>query len=147
VAVNIYQAVKQAMQDLIAPQLESLRGDITAMGVRVDALRAEMQTEFKTVRTEMQSEFKAVRTELRAEIETLRGEMGGLRGEIGGLRGEIGEVRGEIGEVRGDVRALRAELNGLRGETTANFSRLDERLTIALDVRERIVALEARLPR
>ena len=42
VAVNIYQAVKQAMQDLIAPQLESVRGEITALGAKVDGLRAEM---------------------------------------------------------------------------------------------------------
>lgn len=115
VAVNSYQAVKQAMQDLIAPQLESLRGDITAVGASVGALRAEMQ-----------SEFKAVRTEMRADMTDLRGEMA---------------------EMRGDMQALRAELNGLRGETSANINRLDERLTIAIDVRERIVALEARLAR
>jgi hypothetical protein len=72
VAMNVYQAVKQAMQDLVAPQIESLKGDIAG----------------------------------------LRGEMSGIRGEMNGIRAEI--------------RAL------------------DERLTIALDVRERIVALEAR---
>jgi hypothetical protein len=133
VAVNIYQAVKQAMQDLIAPQLESLRGEVTAVGAGVNALRGEMQ-----------SEFKAVRTEFRADLETFRGE---VRADMAEVRGDVAEVRGEMAEMRGDLRALRAELNGLRGETSANLVRLDERLTIALDVRERIVALEARLPR
>jgi hypothetical protein len=88
VAANVYQAVKNAMQDLIAPQIESLRGEIGA----------------------------------------LRGEMNGVRGEMSSLRGE-----------------MRAEIGGLRAEMTANIARLDERLTIALDLRERIVALEAKV--
>ena len=89
-AVNIYQAVKQAMQDLVAPQIESIKGEITAL-----------------------------RAEVRGEVNALRGEMTGLDGK----------------------------LTGLRSEVAANFARLDERLTIALDLRERIVALEARLTR
>ena len=56
-------------------------------------------------------------------------------------------MNGLRAEMHGELNGLRAELNGFRGETTANFARLDERLTIALDVRERIVALEGRLPR
>jgi len=90
VAANIYQAVKQAMQDLVAPHMESIKGEITT-------LRAEM----------------------RGEVRALRGEMSGLDGKMDGLRSEV----------------------------TANFARLDERLTTALDLRERIVALEARLAR
>jgi hypothetical protein len=90
VAVNIYQAVKQAMQDLVAPQIESIKGEITAL-----------------------------RAEVRGEVNALRGEMTGLDGKMTGLRAEV----------------------------AANFARLDERLTMALDLRERIVALEARLTR
>ena len=96
-AVNIYQAVKQAMQDLVAPQVESIKGEITAL-----------------------------RAEVRGEVNALRGEMTGLRGEMTGLDGKM---------------------DGLRAEVAANFARLDERLTMALDLRERIVVLEARLTR
>jgi hypothetical protein len=88
VAASVYQAVKEAMQDLIAPELAAVRGEIAG----------------------------------------LRGEMHGVRGELDGLRAE-----------------MRAEINGLRAEMSANMARLDERLTIALDLRERIVALEAKL--
>jgi hypothetical protein len=42
---------------------------------------------------------------------------------------------------------LDGKMTGLRAEVAANFARLDERLTMALDLRERIVALEARLTR
>jgi len=45
VAANIYQAVKQAMQDLIAPQIESLKGEIGsvigAVRTEIGALRTE----------------------------------------------------------------------------------------------------------
>ena len=78
------------MQDLIAPQLESLRGAVSAVDAKVDGVRAE--------------------------VHSLRNE-------------------------------LKPEIDGLRTETRANIARLDDRLTIALDVRERIVALEARLAR
>jgi hypothetical protein len=90
VAVNIYQAVNQAMQDLVAPQLESIKGEIVA----------------------------------------LRADMNGLRGEV-----------------RAEVNGLHGEITALRGEMMAHLTRLDERLTVALDVRERIVALEAKLAR
>lgn len=102
--MNIYQAVKQAMQDLVAPQLESLRGEITALGANLEGFRAEM-----------------------------RGELRGVNGRIDGVRTELD--------------GLRAETNGIRAETSGKIDRLDERLTLALDLRERIVALEARLPR
>ena len=87
-AASIYDAVKQALQDLIAPQIESLKGD-----------------------------------------------MGQLRGEIAELRGE---VRGEIAEVRSEMRGNHAALS-------AEIRRLDDKLTWALDLRERIVALETKL--
>ena len=98
-AANIYQSVKQAMQDLIAPQLESLKGEI-----------------------------------------------GAVRGEIGAARGEIGTLRAEM---RGEIATLRAELRGaMEGgfkAVNAEIRRLDDRLTLALDLRERIVAIEAKL--
>jgi len=81
VAANISQAVKQAMQDLVAPQLESLKGD----------------------------------------IQTLRAE------------------------VQGDIHALRAEVQGNHAALTSEIRRVDDKLTWALDLRERIATIEAKL--
>ena len=94
-AANIYQAVKQAMQDLIAPQLESLRGEILAGRADTQALRAEMN---------------ANDAALRADITALRAEM------------------------RAGDAALHAEIR-----------RIDEKLTWALDLRERIALIEGKL--
>jgi hypothetical protein len=47
VAANIYEAVKHAMQDLIAPQLESIKGEIGALHAEMrgthEALRAQIR--------------------------------------------------------------------------------------------------------
>jgi hypothetical protein len=106
VAANIYQAVKQAMQDLIAPQLESLKGDIGGLKGEIGAVKAEVG---------------AVRTEMRTEIGALRSEM---HTEIGALRSEM-----QAGHL-----TLASEIR-----------RIDDKLTWALDLRERIVAIETRL--
>ena len=91
-AANIYQAVKQALQELVAPQIESLKGEI-----------------------------------------------GQLRGEV---RGEIAEFRSEV---RGEIAGLRSEMRGNHAAVSAEIRRIDDKLTWALDLRERIVALETKL--
>ena len=69
------------------------------------------------------------------QLESLKGEIGELRAE---LRGQIGTMRGEMGQ-------LRAELRGEIGALGAEIRRVDDKLTWALDLRERIVALETKL--
>ncbi len=70
-AANIYQAVKQAMQDLIAPQLESVKGDIAA-------LRSEVHGEIRTLRAEMQG---------RPRDAARRDQLSSEQGRIGPARG------------------------------------------------------------
>jgi uncharacterized protein (DUF3084 family) len=102
VAANIYQAVKQAMQDLIAPQIESLKGDIGAV----------------------------------------RADVGALRSEVQAVRSEVGAVRSEVEAVRSEMRVSHAALGD---KMNTEIRRIDDKLTWALDLRERIVAIETRL--
>src|SRR5262245_60237069 len=61
VARSMYETVKQAIQDVVAPDLERIKGEITAIREGdIAGLRAELGA----VRTEI----GAVRTELKAEI-------------------------------------------------------------------------------
>ena len=106
--VGISDQVKSAIQDVVAPALHELRG----------------------------------------EIHALRGE---VRGEIGGLRGEIGELRGEMKATRADIQRLDQKIDYLKGELVAEIRRLDARidgldreLRTAIDIRERLAALETR---
>ena len=103
VAANIYQAVKQAMQDLVAPQLESLKGELA------------------TTRAQMQANHAALSARIDQVDEKLSGRIAHVEDKL------TSELR------RGD------------GTLTTEIRRLDERLALALDVRERIVAIETRL--
>ncbi len=97
-AANIYQAVKQAMQDLVAPQLEALKGEITT-----------------------------------------------VRGDIGGLRTDVRRVEETLtSEIRRVDEKLSGEIRRVDDKLSAEIHRIDEKLTWALDLRERIVVLEAR---
>jgi ABC-type phosphate transport system auxiliary subunit len=132
VAANIYQAVKQAMQDLVAPQLESLKGEI-------GALRAETQGAHATLGTEMQGNFAALRTEMQGNFAALRTEMHALRTE---MEGNHTAFRAEM---QGNYAALRAEMQGNHAALSTEIRRLDDKLTWALDLRERITALETKV--
>jgi len=103
VAANIYQAVKQAMQDLIAPQLESLKGEVAA--VRVDIQRVEEK-----------------------------------------LSGEIRRVDDKLsGEILHLDEKLSSQILRVDEKLSSEIHRIDDKLTWALDLRERIVALETKL--
>ena len=99
--VGIYDQIKSAIQDVVAPALHELRGEIHAM-----------------------------------------------RGEI---RGEIGAMRGEVQAMRADIQRLDQKIDSMKGELVAEIRRVDTRidgvdreLRTAIDVRERLAALEAR---
>jgi hypothetical protein len=80
------------------------------------------------------------------QIESLRSDITTVAASVNALRAEVqGDIASLRSELRGEIQGLRGELNGLRAENTANIARLDERLTVAIDVRERLVALETRL--
>jgi chromosome segregation ATPase len=107
---GIYDTVKQAIQDIVAPQLQELKGDIAGF---------------------------------RGEI---KGEITGLRAEITGLRAEVRQIE----------KRMEDGFASIRNEMSVRFAALDEkfsqrldhtnqRLDDALEIRERLAALEARV--
>jgi len=98
--LNIYQTIKQVVQDAVAPEIQGLKG----------------------------------------EIHGLKGEIQGVRGEIRGLSNRIDSL-----EKRLDNR-----IDGLEKRMDEFSKRMDgfeRQLEIALDVRERLAAVEAKLER
>jgi hypothetical protein len=106
--VGVYDQIRSVFQDIVAPEIHALRGD-------VQAVRGEVQ---------------GLRGELTARIDSLRGEMDSLRAEMGSLRAEMGAMKGEL---LAEIRRLDTRIDGVERE-----------LRLALDVRERLAALEAR---
>ncbi|PWU20279.1 MAG: hypothetical protein C5B48_12715 [Candidatus Rokuibacteriota bacterium] len=101
--MGVYDQVKKAFQDLIAPELHEIRGEIRA-------IRADLQR--------LDQKIDGVDARLTVKIDGLRSEMLSMKAEL------IAEVR-----------RLDARIDGV-----------DRELRTAIDVRERLAALEARLP-
>jgi predicted nuclease with TOPRIM domain len=91
-AKDMYETVKQAIQDLIAPDLERIKGQLTGLDARVDA------------------------------------------------------VRTEVAAVRAEVAALEKRMEAALGAVNDRLDTLKERVTDALDIRERLAVVEAKLP-
>ena len=75
VAANIYQAVKQAMQDLVAPQLESLKGDIGALRAEMHGNHAALSAEIHRVDDKLTSEVQRLDQRLTSEIQQVGSEI------------------------------------------------------------------------
>jgi archaellum component FlaC len=50
---NVYENVKKAIQDVIAPQLESIQGDIKRLNEKIDLVRNELTTQITKVDEEL----------------------------------------------------------------------------------------------
>jgi len=102
-AMGVYEQIRKAFQDLIAPELSALRGEIRVLDQRIIGLDQKID---------------AVDVRLSTRLDGVRTEMGSLKNEI---LAEIRRVDGRIDSV-------------------------DRELRTAIDVRERLAALEARRP-
>ncbi len=79
--------------------------------------------------------IKAAQEQTNVEMKSLRNEM---KTEIQRLDEKVGSVRNEVGSVRN-------EISSFRGEFKSEIKRLDEKLETAIQVRERLVALESKM--
>jgi flagellin-like hook-associated protein FlgL len=92
--MGIYDQIKAAIQDLIAPELQGIRGDIRRLDQKIDDVDARLTT----------------------KIDSLHAQMGSMKNEL------VSEIR------RVDVR----------------IDSVDRELRVAIDIRARLAALEAR---
>ena len=100
-AVGVYDQIKTAFQDIIAPELHALRGDIRVLDQRVVSL---------------DQKIGGVDARLTVKIDALRTETVSLKAEL-----------------LAELRRLDARIDGV-----------DRELWTAIDIRERLAALEAR---
>lgn len=110
--VGIYDQIKSAMQDLVAPALHELRGDMQAM------------------RAEIFGEMQAMRGEIRGEIQALRADVQRVDQKVDNVDQKLTYMKGEL---IAEIRRLDARIDGV-----------DRELRTAIDIRERLAALEAR---
>ena len=96
---NIYEAVKQAIQDIVAPSLRAIEGQI-------EATRVELRSEIRRLDDKIDSGFHR------------------LDDKIEGLDKRI---------------------DSLRGEFSSRFESLEREVSTAINIHERLAAVEAKL--
>ncbi|MBI2016433.1 MAG: hypothetical protein HYV94_08675 [Candidatus Rokubacteria bacterium] len=110
--MGVYDQIKSAFQDIIAPELHALRADIQRVDQKIDAVNAGLG-----------ARIDSVDASLSAKIEAMDAKLGALRTETVSMKGEL----------LAEIRRLDARIDGV-----------DRELRTAVDVRERLAALEAR---
>jgi len=102
--MGIYDQIESAFQDLIAPELHAIRGDIHRLDQKIDGVDSRLTTKIDS-------------------------GIGSLRTEVGSLRTEMNSMKGEL---VAEIRRVDARIDGMKRE-----------LRTAIDIRERLAALEA----
>jgi hypothetical protein len=110
--MGVDDQIKKAFQDLIAPELHAIRGDIRVLDQKIDGVDARLGTKIDALKEKIED----VDVRLTTKIDALRTETISRKGEL-----------------LAEIRRLDARIDGV-----------DRELRTAIDIRERLAALEAR---
>ncbi|MEW6104353.1 MAG: hypothetical protein AB1630_11170 [bacterium] len=111
-------AMRKLIQELILPELESIKAKVENLGVEIRRLDEKIEG----TKAELLSEIR--RLDEKIEVNYKR------------LDEKIDSVFYRLDE----------KITGLRAETSLNYQRLEEKIELAIDIHERLAALEARVP-
>ena len=117
--MGVYDQIKKAFQDIIAPEVHALRGEIQRLDGRIGGLDAKLDA----VDQKLTHKIDGLDARLSAKID-------GVETRIDSLRTETVSMKGEL---LAEIRRLDARVDGV-----------DRELRTAIDIRERLAALEAR---
>ena len=122
--MGVYDQIKKAFQDIVAPEIHELRGELRRLDQKIDGVNATLAAKIDGVDARV--------TSLRTEMISMKGE---LLAEIRRLDTRIDSVDARIGGMEARSDRVDARIDGL-----------DRHLQTAIDIRERLAALEARRP-
>ncbi len=122
-AKNAVGSFREVVQDLLVPELKAVKVSVDSLHSEIGFLRSETKVSLDSLRSETKVALDSLRSETKVSLDSLRSE---LKGSLDSLREEV-KLRDEISS------------QGMRN--------LSEKLDFAIDIRERLATLEARLPR
>lgn len=81
-AMNVYEQVKKALQDIVAPELDGIKAEIRRLDEKIGSLRNELLAEIKRVDARVGSLQHEVTLalEIRERLSALEAKVGILRG-------------------------------------------------------------------
>ena len=112
--MGVYDQIKKAFQDIVAPEIHELRGEFRRVDQKIDGVDARLNGRLDA----LDNKIDNVDQRLTAKLDALRTETVSMKGEL------IAEIR-----------RLDTRMDGM-----------DRELRTAIDIRERLAALEARRP-
>jgi peptidoglycan hydrolase CwlO-like protein len=107
--MGVYEEVKQALQDIVAPELKALQVEIRRLDEKIDSLDGKLSTRMDSL------------------DKSLNARMDSLDYKIDSLD-----------------KSLNGRIDSLKAEITTEIKRLDEKIDIAIQIRERLAAIEGR---
>jgi len=132
--LNIYQNLKQAIQDVIAPEMQQLRGDIKALSAETAAVRQEL-TLFQTV---VNRQFDTIDK----RFDAVDKRFDAVDKRFDALKDDIDKRFDAAGDaVHTRFEAMDRRLDGI----DKRIDGLAADWRVSLDVHERLAAIEARL--
>ncbi len=107
--MSVYEEVKQALQDIVAPELKALQVEIRRLDEKIDSLDGKLSMRMDSL------------------DKSLNARMDSLDYKIDSLD-----------------KSLNGRIDSLKAEITTEIKRLDEKIDIAIQIRERLAAIEGR---
>jgi len=109
-AVSIYENVKRAIQDIVAPELRTLQGQIENARVEAHGNMETLRSEIRRLDEKIDSGYKS----LNEKIEGVNKRIDGLDKRIDGLEEQIRNLRAEVlstVDVHERIAAIEAKLS------------------------------------
>jgi len=141
--MNVMDAVREAIKDLVLPDLALLRESgervesrltvvekgFSGVERRLDDVNLHLVDQSRridAVREELGGRIDAVREELGGRIDQLSGRIDQLSGRFDQLSGRFDQLNGRIDETNGRIDAVREELSGKDDQINKRLDRLYE---------------------
>ena len=116
----VYDQVKQALQDILAPELQGIKGELRRLDERISAVEAKIE---------------GTKHELLAEIKRLEEK----------TEARFREVDARFKEMEAKLSALDEKFESRFRELDSKFEGLRHEVRTVLEIRERLAALEAKV--
>ena len=107
--MSVYEEVKRALQDIVAPELKALQVEIRRLDEKIDSLDGKLSTRMDSLDKSLNARMDSLDYKIDALDEKLTTRMDSMKAEI-----------------------------------TTEIKRLDEKIDIAIQIRERLAAIEGR---